>query len=112
MHEMSLVQSILDIVFEEAQRHHVQKITAVNLVVGRLTAVVPEQMKFAFEMLTEDTPAAGAELNLEFVPAGAVCSQCGHEYVVNDSDFLCPQCRGPGLVKSGRELQIASIEGE
>lgn len=112
MHEMSLVQSILDIVFEEAKRHQLGKITAVNLVVGRLTAVVPDQMKFAFELLTEDTPAAGASLNMEFVPARAACSQCGHEYEVHDSDFLCPQCRGAGLVMSGRELQIASIEGE
>lgn len=112
MHEMSLVQSILDIVLEEANRHQVKKIAAVNLVVGRLTAVVPSQMNFAFELLTEGTPAEGARLNLEYVPTRFGCGQCGHQYEVDDSDFLCPECGGAGVVLSGRELQIASIEGE
>ena len=112
MHEMSLAQSILDIIFEEAKAHNLSRISGVNLVVGEISAVVPESLRFCFSILTEETIAAGAEMKLETVPTRAQCTECMSQFEVEDNRFVCPECQGPGMILKGQELYIASIEGE
>jgi len=68
---------------------------------------------FCFDLLTRDTPASGAILEIETTEVTARCSECGQLVEVKDHVFLCPQCGGPLLeLVSGRELSITSIEGE
>jgi len=42
VHEMSIAQSLLEIVLEEAERHGVQRINKVRVQIGALVAEVPE----------------------------------------------------------------------
>jgi hydrogenase nickel incorporation protein HypA/HybF len=81
--------------------------------VGALAGVVPEALAFCFEMLSRDTPLAGARLDIETVSVSALCNHCRHVFAVADKIFLCPQCQEPGVeLLSGRELTLMSIEGE
>ncbi len=48
MHEMSLVQNIIDIVEQEMDRHGVEKLKAIHLAVGRMSAVVPAAVDAMF----------------------------------------------------------------
>ena len=48
MHEMSIAQSIIDIVQQEMARHQVSKVSVIRLVVGEFTAVVPDSLTFSF----------------------------------------------------------------
>ena len=111
MHEMTVTQGIMDIVLKTARDNNASKVKAVNLTVGTLAQVVPDCVAFYFEILTKDTVAEGAALNIETVQARARCSGCGHEFEADDMLLKCPQCGDVlGKLISGRELAVTSID--
>jgi hydrogenase nickel incorporation protein HypA/HybF len=111
MHEISLVQNIIEIVKQEMDHHHVDKLKAIHLSVGRLSAVVPEQMTLCFEVLTKNTKLAGTELKMKMVPVTYRCRMCNQEFISEWITFNCTSCNGenPELIL-GRELKIEFIE--
>ncbi len=113
MHEMSIAQSIFDIVTDEIRKYDVTKVIAVNLKVGAMSAVVPVSLSFCWQVLTDNTPLEGSILNIEEVPLRARCRECGHEFEVEEYRFVCDKCDS-SLVEtiSGRELAIQDIEAE
>ena len=111
MHEMSIAQSIVDIVEKELVSHGVEQLKAVNIAVGKLAAVVPEQLAFCFSIITLETSLAGATLNIREVPLGYTCSACGEEFTYGGMAIVCSQCGDTNIgLTSGRELTIESIE--
>jgi len=113
MHEMSIAQSLLDIVLEESRKHDLASVRVVRLQIGAMAGVVPEALTFCFELLTRDTLASGALLEIETTAVVARCSGCERLVPVEDRVFLCSHCGDPLLeLVSGRELSIMSIEGD
>jgi len=107
MHELSIAQSVVDAVCERAAGRSVH---SVRLRVGALTAVVPEAMRFCFDLAVEGTAAEGARLDIEHRPGIARCRSCGSVVELADPILLCP-CGSADLeVTAGRELQIVSME--
>lgn len=114
MHEMSVTQSVLDIVLEQAKEAGATKVNGVKLRFGTLTAIVPDCVAFYFEQLTEGTLAQGAKLDVEMVPLRMKCPQCSEEFEGTDElDMTCPKCANPFTeTLSGREMEVASIDVE
>ena len=113
MHELSIAQSLLDIVVEESGKNGIERVRAIRLQIGEFAAVVPEALTFCFELVSRDTVAAGAALEIEAIPVVARCDKCGETFEVKDQVFLCPECGEPVFeILSGRELSVASIEGD
>ena len=56
MHELAITQSVVDAVLERTGDRHV---SVVRLRVGRLSGVVPDAMRFCFELVTAGTAARG-----------------------------------------------------
>ena len=113
MHELSIAQSLLEIVVEEASRNGLVQIHAIKLQVGEFAAVVPDALTFCFGMVSRDTVASGAALQIETVPIVARCGACGVLFEVENQIFLCPECGEPVFeIVSGRELSVVGIEGE
>ncbi|MFB7719602.1 hydrogenase maturation nickel metallochaperone HypA [Nocardia sp. NPDC056100] len=107
MHEMAITESVVAAVCEHAAGRTVYSVT---VAVGALCAVLPDAMRFCFELATEDTVAAGATLEIELVPGAAHCRSCGADFTLADLILLCP-CGSADLeVTSGRELRIRSME--
>lgn len=112
MHEMGIVMEVIDIVNasipEDAKD---ARVAAINLKVGKLSAVVPESLRFCFRVATEGTHLAGAELVIEDIPVQARCGDCGKVWTIEQPVFVCPTCNGSQVeLLSGRELDIDSIE--
>jgi hydrogenase nickel incorporation protein HypA/HybF len=107
MHELSITQSVVDAVCERAAGRAVR---SVKVQVGALTAVVPEAMRFCFELVVEGTVAQGARLDIEERPGAAHCRGCGADIVLADLILLCPCGSADVAVTGGRELQIISME--
>ncbi|HBZ57355.1 MAG TPA: hydrogenase maturation nickel metallochaperone HypA, partial [Syntrophobacteraceae bacterium] len=59
MHELAIAQNVLDVVLEEGHRHGLAQVTSIRLEVGALAAVVPDALRFCFEMVSQQTIAAG-----------------------------------------------------
>jgi hydrogenase nickel incorporation protein HypA/HybF len=113
MHEMSLAQSILDIILHESGNHKVTRVLSVALKVGELSAVETESLRFCFELLTKETLAEGAQLDIERVQVTCRCQDCGSNFTVQELVFSCPSCQGVRVeMLSGRELSVESFEAE
>lgn len=112
MHELSITQSILDIVLRHAQQAGATRILGINLVIGELTGFVDDSIQFYFDFLSRDTAAQGAQLNFERLAARVRCHACGAEYAPPDSRlWACPECEAlGGEIIAGREFSVASIE--
>lgn len=112
MHELGIMASAMDTVLRELNARGGQRVHRIVLRVGAVSGVEAEALRFAFEAVTIDTPAAGAELEIENVPARAFCSACAQEFVIDSGFvFMCPQCRRlSGEIRSGRELELYRME--
>lgn len=111
MHEMAIVQSVLDIAFAEARKHSARKINGVKLRIGELSGVVRESVEFAFEVLTKGTPAESAFLEIETVPLKAACGSCGSDSASGEGTVLvCRECGDALEIISGREMKVEYID--
>ncbi|MEV7084431.1 hydrogenase maturation nickel metallochaperone HypA [Streptomyces sp. NPDC093085] len=106
MHELSITQSVVDAVCERAAGRPVR---AVRLRVGALTAVVPDAMRFCFDLTTAGTVAEGALLEIDQPPGTAHCRACARDFALTDLVLLCPCGSADVDITSGRELHIVSM---
>lgn len=118
MHEMSIAQSLLEIIRQELARHDPKgRLTLVSVKHGQLTHIVPDSLYFAFDVLTKDTPLEGAQLVLEEVPLRVQCSSCNREFEPESEHPLlmpCPFCGeecGHEVI-CGKELYLDRLEVE
>ena len=113
MHEYSITESVLNLAVEKANEANAEKITRINLVVGELSGVVDECVRFYFEHISKDTKADGAELCFETVPTKLRCRKCEKDFSPVGMEWLCPDCQEPSIeITSGRECYMESIEVE
>lgn len=113
VHELSIAQSLLEIVQDESKKHGIHRVNSIKIRVGALAGVVAEALTFCFGLVSQETIASGATLEIETIPLVARCSDCDLEFEVRDNVFLCPRCGTPTPeLVSGRDLAVASIEGE
>jgi len=112
MHEISLIENIIDIITSEMRKYNITKVSIIRLRIGKMSHVVPEALTFGFEAMSKDTPLEGAELVIENVPTKGRCDNCETEFVMTDILGICPDCGGTKIeIISGKELEIAEFEG-
>jgi hydrogenase nickel incorporation protein HypA/HybF len=111
VHELSIAQSILEIVGQHVPREKQHTVKAVQLLVGELSGVVVDSLTFCFGAITSGSPLERAELAITQVPLEAECRACGQRFRVEELHFSCPGCGGTEIViLAGKELQITAIE--
>src|SRR3954465_13722268 len=105
MHEVGLIESVVAMAVETAGRERATKVHRVTLRIGRLAGVEPEALALAFEVVSADTLAEGAALDVESVQVICHCGACGSDFAPPDFVFLCPTCGHPSAdVRQGREI--------
>lgn len=113
MHEMSITTSVVAICAEQALTKGAgTRVTHVTLEVGKLSAVMPDALRFCFDVCAKDTLLEGAELEIIEIPGRARCLDCGGEMIVTQLFDTC-ECGSASLVLiSGEELKIKQMEVE
>lgn len=107
MHELALVQSVVD---EVAARIGTRRVVRVRLRVGALVAVMPNAMHFCFGVATEATALEGATLEIESVAAKARCDECDVVFPMDDGLPLCACGSARVSILTGQELTIQDVE--
>lgn len=112
MHEMGIAIQIVEIATAsipvDLENVRVERI---NLKVGKLAAVVPENLRFCFQIAAQDTPLRNAELNIVEIQVVVTCKDCDSQWTITEPVFQCRTCNSSSVeVISGRELDISSIE--
>ena len=106
MHELAITQGVVEAV---TQRTGSAPVARVRLRVGRLAGVVPDAMRFCFELVTAGTPLEGAVLEFDQPEGRGRCRTCGAEFVLADPILLCDCGSADVEVLTGRELVVASV---
>lgn len=113
MHEAGIVQELLVAADQAARKAGCRTIHRIRIRVGRFSSAVPEAIEFAFEALKEGTPAAGASLQIERIPATAWCARCEREFELEDLISVCPGCSEPSReLRRGFELDLLEVEAD
>ena len=114
MHELAITQSILQVALAAAARADARAVTGIDLVIGDLSSVVDDSVQFYFDILSQDTLAAGALLHFQRAPAIATCHDCGAQTPMRPPiDPVCPACQSIHIqVTGGRDFRVASIDIE
>ncbi len=113
MHEMSIAESIIDIIRETLNDDDHRKLLSVTVEIGELTAVIPESLHFCFQALVEETPYKGAELIIKNIPLKGKCVKCESEFSIKNYAFICPSCGSSEVqVMGGQELKVTELEVE
>ncbi|MET0089554.1 MAG: hydrogenase maturation nickel metallochaperone HypA [Candidatus Thiodiazotropha sp.] len=113
MHEMSLCESVIQIVQENALKQGFKRVKTVWLEIGELSGVEVEAMRFGFEVVSRGSLADGATLEIIDVPGSARCMQCGKSVRVRQRFDACPDCGSYQIqVTGGEEMRIKELEVE
>ena len=111
MHEMSIVQSLIDIIKEEMEKNNARTLRSVRLHIGQMSAVVPDALSFCFEVITTGTELEGARLNMDVIPLEGFCRKCEDKFQIEDYAFACPACGSSEIeVIGGQDLSIVEME--
>lgn len=108
MHELSVAQAIADTARARADGHPV---TEVAVRIGYLRQIVPDSLRFCWDLLTDGSELSGSQLAIEHVPAVIVCRGCGEETVLEVPLMICGSCGGDEVtLLSGQEFQLVSLD--
>jgi hydrogenase nickel incorporation protein HypA/HybF len=111
MHEVSIMAEAVRLADNAAASAGAPRVVKLHLRIGTLSGVVPDALRFAFDVVSRDTRVAGATLEIETVPAIGWCTACQAEF--SGADFVneCPRCHQvSGELRRGREMEIAAVE--
>lgn len=113
MHEISLVESVLELIEESARREGFKHVKTVVLEIGQLAAVEPEALEFCFDVVMRGSIAEGARLEVIEKPGLARCRTCDKDVEIANREAQCPTCGGYALqITGGTEMRVKALDVE
>ncbi len=111
MHEVGLMQQALELALDSARNQGASRIHRLTMRIGPLAGVVPDALRFAFDLVTQGTQAEGATLDVREVPILCWCADCTLEFTPADFVCACPGCGQLSRdIRQGNELDVVSLE--
>ena len=112
MHEASIALSVLKTVTDECERLGFSDIESIRLRIGAGAGILPDALAFAFDIAKKDTIARKAQLQIESIPVGGLCNDCGATFESTERFILdCPHCHGTNFnINKGYEMDIVDME--
>lgn len=113
MHELAVTESILRICRDEGEKRKLKCIKKINIKVGELTGLVPNAVEYYFEIISKDTLAEGAKINIEKLPIKIECRGCNYKGLLERDKSTCPICKGYNFkIVNGNDFYIDTLEVE
>ncbi len=108
MHELSICTAIAHTAAKHAEG---RPVTQVTVQIGHLRQVVPDALRFSWEVVSSSTGLEDAALVIEHVPAVVECSDCGARTTLDEPVLACGSCGAFDVsLLSGEELTVVSID--
>ncbi len=111
MHEMSICESLIQIIEGEAAAQKFKQVLAVCLEIGPLAGVELEALHFSYDVVTRGTLAEKSRLDVIELPLNAWCMPCSKNVDVKQRFDACPDCGSYQVqITGGDELRIKNME--
>ncbi len=111
MHEISICEGILQALEAEAIKQSFSKIKTVILEIGDLSSIELDALNFGFDVVTKNSIADGARLEIIRIPGAAWCMKCSKNVYIKRRFDECPDCGSYQLqITGGEEMRIKELE--
>ncbi|MCK5568150.1 MAG: hydrogenase maturation nickel metallochaperone HypA [Spirochaetes bacterium] len=111
MHELSIAEELLNIIYQHAEKAGIGRVHDIHLRVGEYSGIFPDALEFAFEVLSQGKITENAVLDIEKVPPRFGCVKCN--YLSDTYGETCEKCGSDEMrTVGGNELEIVSFEGD
>jgi hydrogenase nickel incorporation protein HypA/HybF len=115
-----MTTQIVNYTLEEAKKHNAKRVSEVHLLIGKLTFLGLEQVKFAYNLLVKNTILEDSKLQIEEKNGVVKCNNCGYSddlkfeddpvYRIPFPTLTCSKCEGVVTIVGGKECIIKSIQ--
>lgn len=113
MHEFSIVNALLEMCEQNATQNAAEKITKVEVKIGKLSGVEPHLLEMAFNTFKEGTVCDGCEFLMHVQDVILKCHSCGNESIVENNLFECFTCKSSDFtIIDGEEMLLMRLEME
>jgi hydrogenase nickel incorporation protein HypA/HybF len=110
MHEISLLENILEILQSNARSQGYSQVKKVSLEIGQLSCVEAEALRFGFDVVMKGTLAENAQLEIHQQPSVGTCEQCQQTMAIETFHDPCCHCGSFRVtVIRGSELKIKDL---
>lgn len=92
MHELSIADSVLEMILKEAQQHAFAHVQSITLRIGTVAGIEIDLLKRYLPMVFENTVADNADIIIEHVAAEAICNHCQQQSTLQSLHQSCPHC--------------------
>jgi len=107
VHELGITRNIVAIVSEHAGGKQVKRVT---IDIGKLSAIMPDSIRFCFDVCSKDTPLEKATLEINEIPGLGRCEECGAEIELKQLFGRCDcGCKRITCI-AGEEMKIKEME--
>lgn len=111
MHEMSLAQSIVEIVENVSKQNGNKPVVSITLKIGELSGVEIQSLMQSFKIAALDTVMENATINIESPEGTAWCMLCAKTVPLHKIGDACPECGGFQLkINGGNEFRVSELE--
>ena len=113
MHELAIMESVLEIVLDFGIQNRAKEIRQINLVTGSLSGIIPRWGEMFFTMIAKGTIAENAKLSFQVIPAVITCRKCSEdtEFTAENMPDRCGICGSENIyLKAGKSFHIDRIE--
>jgi len=87
-----------------------ERVAVVRLAIGKLAGVDVDALRFCFDVCTQNTTLAGAELDIRTIEPRARCRSCGGEHAPRGLAEPCPCGSFDRELLAGDELRLVEVE--
>src|SRR5690349_9067413 len=110
MHELGITMEIIDMISNQAAQYESSRVRRVVMEIGVLATVLPDSVKFCFDLCSEGTVVEGAKLEIVEIMGKGACQKCGRFIETQDPFVICT-CGSMEIEwKTGHELKIRELE--
>ena len=110
MHELGIVYEVVKSVQNVVLENKLQKVEKIVLQIGEAASVVPKYIEECYPAAVDGTDMKDTKLEIEILPANAMCHDCGKVFTDLLKNRECPNCGSKQWeMISGKEFLIKEI---
>lgn len=111
MHELGIMYNVVEQVLQVVKENQLSEVEALVLQVGEMSSVISRYLHACYPAAVDGTLLENTKLEIETLPANAICKSCGKVYGLLENKKACPHCGDAGSAEiiSGQEFYIKEI---
>jgi hydrogenase nickel incorporation protein HypA/HybF len=110
MHELGVVFEVIKTVKNFVDKNELTKVDTIVLQIGELSSMIPKYIHECFPAAIDGTEFEETKLEIEIMPAEAICKECKYVFNIIRHKSECPRCESLewGML-SGKEFSIKEV---